>query len=528
MSPEQARAQITDARTDIFSLGAVLYQMATGEQPFKGETSAVIFDAILNREPAPVTQPPELGRIIAKALEKDRTLRYQSATDLKTDLLRLKRDTDSGVRRVSESGKSLAVLYFENLSGLKEDEYLRDGVTEDVITELSKIKGLKIFSRATVLAYRDKNVTPAAIGQQLHAAFVLTGSLRRAGARLRINTQLVDTLTDFPVWSERYDREMKDVFEVQDEIARKIADALRVTLTPQEEQALADKPTADPNAHDLYLRGKSYARRVARQDLEVALQLFENAVAIDPDFALAHAAIANVCAQYHYHSEGERKWLDRAVAATRRAAQLQADLAEVQVAESWILLAESKYEEAIEKVRPVINRSPETDGAYDVLGRSLFSSGRYREVVEIAEDAVKAAGDDYNIYIPIMMAMGALGKTEEQRNFRVRQAEVLKAHLEKFPEDGRARWLLAADYAGMGREDDAMREGNLAIALRPNDGIVLYNVACVFSQLGRKQEAIDALRASAGLTMMHPEWVRRDPELQCLHGDPEFERLFPP
>src|SRR4029078_11161574 len=135
------------------------------------------------------------------------------------------------------------------------------GVTEDIITDLSKIKGLKIFSRSTVLSYRDKNVTPVEIGRQLKAAFVLTGSMRRAGIRLRINAQLVDTATDFPVWSERYDREMKDVFEIQDELARNIAEALRVTLSPQEEQALAVKPTGDLQAYDLFLRGKSYARR---------------------------------------------------------------------------------------------------------------------------------------------------------------------------------------------------------------------------------------------------------------------------
>ena len=182
---------------------------------------------------------------------------------------------------------------------MKEDEYLRDGVTEDIITELSKIKGLKILSRPTVLPYRDKSVTAAQVGQQLKAAFVLTGSIRRAGNRLRISAQLVDAATDSLVWSERYDREMADVFEVQDEIARKIAEALRVTLSPQEQQALAAKPTENLQAYDLYLRGKSYARRLTRQDLEFALQMFENAVVLDPDFALAYAAIANVCAQYH-------------------------------------------------------------------------------------------------------------------------------------------------------------------------------------------------------------------------------------
>jgi len=226
MSPEQARGQLVDARSDLFSTGTVLYQMATGALPFQGETSAVIFDAILNREPRPALElnpnlPVDFVRILDKILEKDRNLRCQTAIELKTDLSRLKRDLESSARRArgktdSDFGspkatkKSVAVLFFENLSGAKEDEYLRDGITEDVITELSKIRGLNIFSRPTVLAFRDKQVTPAQVGQQLGAAYVLTGTLRRAGARLRISAQLVDTHTDFPLWSERFDREMKD------------------------------------------------------------------------------------------------------------------------------------------------------------------------------------------------------------------------------------------------------------------------------------------------------------------------------
>jgi serine/threonine protein kinase len=262
MSPEQARGWLTDARTDLFSLGTVLYQTATGSLPFRDGTPATVFDAIFNRDPIPVTQvnpelPAEFGRILDKALEKDRNLRYQTATDLKTDLIRLRRDTDPGRKTAASAGpdtsaeRSVAVLYFENLSGVKEDEYFRDGITEDIITELSKIKGLNIFSRATVLAYRDKPVTPAQISQQLRATCVLTGSLRRAGNRLRINAQLVDTRTDFPLWSERYDREMHDAFEVQDEIARNIAEALRITLAPEGQVPLAAKPTDNLPAHDL-------------------------------------------------------------------------------------------------------------------------------------------------------------------------------------------------------------------------------------------------------------------------------------
>ncbi|MFA6954811.1 MAG: protein kinase [Thermoanaerobaculia bacterium] len=545
MSPEQARAQPTDARTDIFSLGTVLYQMSTGRLPFQGESSAVVFEAILNRDPAPANEanpaiPIEFARILGKALEKDRDLRYQNASEMRTDLKRLRRDLDSGGRRASESSgsrqgvtpaaqeKSVAVLYFENLSGVKEDEYLRDGVTEDIITELTKIKGLKIFSRATVLAYRDKQATPTQIGQQLKASYVLTGSLRRAGNRLRINTELVDTQSNFPVWSERFDREMKDVFEVQDEIAHRIAEALRVTLSPQEQQDLAAKPTADLQAYDLYLRGKSYARRLTRQDMEFALQMFENAVSIDSNFALAHAAIANVCAQFHYHYERKGDWLRRAVVATQRASALQPNAPEVQLAESWILYVEEKYEEAARKVREVIVRKPDTEGAWYLLGRSLFQAGDFQGTIDIKDEALKAAGNDYNIFIPIMNAMGSLGKKDALRNLTLQHAEILDAHVRQVPEDARARALLAGAYADVGRIEDAMREATLAMALRPNEATVLYNLACVFCQLGRKEEAMKTLRRAWETGYKDPGWARRDPDLTLLHGDPEFEKLYPP
>jgi len=544
MSPEQARGQATDARTDLFSLGTVIYQMASGVLPFQGDTQAVIFDAILNREPPPLGQlnpslPAELGRIVGKALEKDRNMRYQTATDLKTDLIRLKRDLDSGGRRAAEQSdsgreiavksteKSVAVLYLENLSGIKEDEYLRDGVTEDIITELSKIKGLKVFSRPTVLIYRDKQVTPSQVGQQLGAAYILAGSLRRAGNRLRINAQLIDTQTDFPLWSERYDREMKDVFELQDEIAHKIAEALRVTLTPQEQKALATKPTEDLQAYDLYLRGKSYARRLTRQDLEFALQMFENAVSLDPNFALAHAAIANASAQYHYHYERVPKWIERAVGASKRASAISSDSPEVLIAEGWILYAEERFDEAIRRVKEAIERKPDCEGAYYLLGRTLFAAGRYQEVLDMADEATASSGEDYNIFVPIVNALGALGKKDSHRNALFQRIEVLESHLKKVPEDARARTILALDYAQLGREDDATREANLAMVLRPNEATVLYNVACIFCAIGKKPEALDALKKSWDAGFKDAAWTRRDPDLEILHGEPEFEALYP-
>lgn len=543
MSPEQARGQLVDARTDLFSLGTVLYQLASGVLPFKGDTSALVFDAILNRDPVPVIElnsavPGEFGRILSKLLEKDRTMRCQSAAELKTDLNRLKRDLDSGSKRAAElsdskSGtakpalKSVAVLYFENLSGVKEDEYLRDGITEDIITELSKIRGLNTYSRPTVLAFRDKQVTPGQVGQQLKAAYVLTGSLRRAGNRLRITTQLVDTATDFPMWSERYDREMKDVFEVQDEIARKIAEALRVTLSPQELEALAIKPTENLQAYDLYLRGKRYARRQTRQDLEFALQMFENAVAMDPSFALAYAACANACAMFYCNYSREAIWVERARNASGKAVALRWDLPEVQVSQAWVLYATALHDESVRMVLKAIERKKDCEGAYYLLCRALFSAGRYQEVVDVMDQALEVSGEDYNVYVPIANALGALGKKDEYRNLLLRRIVALENHLKQVPEDARARILLSADYAELDRVEDSLKELHLAITLRANEASILYNAACTYALLKRKAEALDTLRMAWEAGFKDSTWVRRDPDLAMLRDDPEFDRLYP-
>ena len=542
MSPEQARGLATDARTDIFSLGAILYQMATGDRAFEGDTEAVVFDAILNREPRPLAEanpamPETLQPILEKAFEKDRSLRYQTATELKTDLLRLRRKLQgsrSGPAAAADSKapargaeRSIAVLYFENLSGVKEDEYLRDGITEDILTDLSKIKGLNVYPRTTVLAFRDQKATAADVCRQLRADYALEGSLRRAGNRLRINAQLVDAATGFPVWSERYDREMSDIFAVQDEIAHKIAEALRIQVTPQEQAALAAKPTENLQAYDLYLRGRSYARRRTTRDMEFALQMFEHAVQLDPNFALAWAAIANGCAHAQYWTGPGGTYMERAQSASLRAVALAPDIPEVLISQGWILYAGGRYDDADRLTRAAISRKRDCEGAYYLLLRSLFAAGKYAEVAALKEEAIEAAGTDYNVYIPIMNSLGALGKTDATREVRLRLIQTLENHLREVPEDARARILLGGMYSQENRIDDAIRETNLAMTLRPNEATVLYNAACTFANLDRRVEAIEAIRKAWESGFRDAVWTRRDPDLASLHGDPEFERLYP-
>ena len=525
MSPEQLRGDPTDARSDIFSFGVLLYECLSGQRPFRGETSIDVLHAIL-RQPLPPLRnlvpdiSPEWERLVERCLEKPPGGRFNSMQEVLAAIPR-------AAASATQTEKSLAVLYFENLSGAKEDEYFRDGMTEDIITELLKIKGLRVIPRATILAFRDKPVTAPQVGQQLSAGYVLVGSLRRAGNRLRITAQLVDARTDSPVWAERYDRELADVFEVQDEIARKIAQALRITLSPQEQKAIAKKPTENTQAYDCYLRARNYGRRVTRADLEFSIQMYEQAIALDPGFALAHAGLAYVCGLFHEWHEQSSRWIEKGLAACERALALDPQLPEALSARARLSLGQRKDGEAIQYALKALERKPDCEGAYWTLGQGYFLSDRLQEAAAIADRAVEMSGDDYNIYVPFVHVVERLGQTERALHIREQFVATLQRQLELVPEDIRARILMAANHVFLKNEAEATRELQIALALRPKDSNILYNAACVYGLLRKKAEALAILRKAVGAGYIRlVNWAARDPDLTCLHDDPEFQQLL--
>jgi len=541
MSPEQARGEELDARSDIFSLGVVFYEMSTGTVPFPGASAALIFDGILHATPTPASKlnsrlPIAVENIIGKALEKDLDFRYQTAGELRADLKRLRRDLETARRATTEkpsataehsSGstparKSVAVLYFENQGGSKEDEYFRDGMTEDIITELSKMTQLQIFPRSEMLAFRDKPSTAPQVGQQLGAAYVLEGTIRRAANRLRITAQLVESATRHSVWAERYDRQLEDVFAIQDEIARSIAQALRITLTPQEDKTIGVKPTENTEAYDFYLRGRSYARR---HDMDYALQMFEHAIQLDPNFALAHAGIAHLCGLIYEIREQSATWIERGIASCDRALALAPDLPEVMVARARLFYAQKKYDESALMARRAIERKPDCDGSWNILGRALMTSNRYKEAADLVEKALEANGDDYNVYVPYMLCMERIGLKKEAEVLRGRMTAALRQQLELVPEDVRARILLATNLGSIGEAEESIRHLQIAVALRPKDGNTLYNAACTYGVLGKKEQALETLKKAIAAGYGNLNWAARDTDLDCLHEDAEFRKL---
>jgi serine/threonine protein kinase len=381
MSPEQARGQSVDRRTDVWALGCVLYECLTGRRAFAGATNSDMIAHILERDPdwdaLPVAVPARLRDLLRRCLTKLAGERPRDVADLRGELLAIANDLSAPrSARAIDPTPSVAVLYFENLSADSESDYFCAGITEDVLTDLSKLNGFRVASRNAVARFRGTAVDIPRAAGELGVGHVLEGSVRRAGDRVRITAQLLKA-DGFHVWAERYDRRLDDVFAVQEEIAAAIAGALRGALSPAEVQELRRERPADVKAYDLYLKGREKYRLYTSESMREALRLFERAIEVDPDYALAWAGVGDangLLAQWSAAPDSATE-IERALAAARRALALDPRLAEAHKAEALALTMSGDNEGAMTSLRRALDANPKFMPAIINMALRLFSKG---------------------------------------------------------------------------------------------------------------------------------------------------------
>ncbi len=527
MSPEQIQSMDVDHRTDLWSLGVVIYEMIAGRLPFQGEHEAAVMYEILNLEPKSLRSvrpdvPGGLDELVSLLLQKDASKRLRSAAEV---IAALKQPGSEGAS--AETKKSIAVLYFENMSPEKESDYFCAGMTEDIITDLSKIKELNVVSRTDVLPFRNREVNTRQVGESLRVHYILEGSVRKAGNKIRITAQLIDVRSGYHIWAERYDRLIEDIFDLQDNMARSIVQALRVSLSDSERESLGKKPTQDLRAYDFYMRGREQMYRRGKKNNERAIQMFEKAVALDSGFAAAYAGLAEAYSYMYSWYDGDVQWLSKTIEVSQRAFALDPQSEDAIFGLAMVYFHQKRFAESMKMLEKVIHQNPEHYDANRWLGIMSDLNRDYDAAIRYYKFCAVLKPYSEEPWTHLDMTYRRKGEKEESENANHKAIEVGLRKLSVNSDDAIVMSRMAGPYAHLGDKENAHRMLTRVLEIDPRDGLALYNCACTYAVLGEEKEALTCLKKAIDSGYKNVcEWVKSDPDFESLRENPDFKGLI--
>ena len=526
MSPEQAQAKPVGRLSDIFSLGIILYQMATGEGPFRGDSQAEMISAILRDSPRPLSErnremPGELGRLVERCLEKDPRRRIQTALDLGNELRHL-----GSASSAPEPAASVAVLPFVDMSPERDQEYFCEGIAEELISALARIPDLSVASRSSSFQYKGTGQDIRSVGRQLGVDSVLEGSVRKSGNRIRIAAQLVNVADGYQLWSDRYDRELQDVFAIQDEISESIVEALEVTLGPATKPPPRASSTNDIEAYESYLRGRHYFHRFNRRDQEFARRMFSRSIEIDPSYSRAHAGLADCSSFLWMYFDRNDAYLQQADKSSSRALHLGAEEAEAHASRGLALSLNHRFDEAEREFKAAIRLDPKLFEGYYFYARAALAEGKKELAADLFEKACEARPEDYQAPTLLATLYEGLGRGDKAAEADRRSFALIEKHRKLNPDDARAIYFGAGALIRTGQRKRGLEWAGEAMVLGPDDPIVLYNVACVYANAHEIEDAVACLEQAVDVGYAHKEWIENDHDLDPLRQHPRFQALL--
>jgi len=427
---------------------------------------------------------------------------------------------------ITDLEKSIAVLPFANMSSDKEQDYFCFGITEDILNDLTHIEGLQVVSRTSSFAFKDKNLDIREIGKKLGVNHIVEGSVRKAGDQLRITAQLINVEDGFHLWSDRYDRDLKDVFAIQNEIAQNIVRALEIKLSNREEHELVKLKTENVKAYDLYIQGRLYYRQLHHSSTEYAIDLFSRAIEIDKNYALAYAGLADSYSQFYMYFDRNEDNLTLALAASKKALELDPELAEAHSSRGIVLTQINQYEEAEKEFEIAIQLNPKLFVAYYQGGRTYKVQGKHEQALRLFKKAAFVRPDDYESAIFVAASYRDLMMNTEMKKANQRALELVRKHLEMYPDDARAYYLGAIILVEEDEGEEALKWTAKAISIEPNETKVLYNAACIYSLLGEVDMALDYFEKAVNSGYASREWIEKDTDFDQIRGHPRFNKIL--